>query len=598
MDNGSRLLGSSENPEAAHTPFVWRASAELVSAEPTILHYDVMSYLCARPFTSDWPASCYPMAGCHSRAPSTQEAGLSLANGRSVESGALDVVQNPLLHRDELGGGRRRTVISRTFGAVRSLRFSSLAYAMASVTTLAALAAGCSRHREDQAWLTVTVRKANFRRVIQAKGILEPLKETTVKSPLSRRLARIVQDGTIVEEGDVLFELDPEGLEQKIRRYVNSLEVAKAGYESQKATAARRMHYADDRVASAELTLEVKRGELANAKAGLLTPESTKIIANSDLKRGKVDVDDAEKRLTMAKKLRTAGVEGEQQLEHQVVAKKIAELKEEKADVTVKEIDEGPTYDEIRQFELELELAEFQLQQARKYVERTSERNERYLRYYQSIIERNEGYLKRAQDELAECIVRSPVPGMVLAKVQRGRKVIPGMSVYRNWDIVSLPDLSKMQVLTMVEESRISEVRIGQPARVAPVGVRPEWLRAKVVKVDSLPREVYNGLTSDKRHWVSRPERRVFEVHLEVLEKDDRLKPGMRADIELEVASQPDGLVIPTNALTKQGERWLVHRLRADGSLLTPIQLGARNEYEASVTAGLDAGDRILLRCE
>ena len=464
------------------------------------------------------------------------------------------------------------------------------------LTTLAAIVAGCSRRDEDRARLAVTVRKTSFRRVIHAKGILEPLKETTVKSPLSRRLARIVPDGTTVKEGDALFELDPEGLEQKIRGYVNSLEVAKASYESRKATAARRMHYAEDRVASAELTLEVKRGALANAKAGLLTPESTKIIAKSDLKRGKVDVDDAGKRLEVTKRLRSAGVEGEQQLEHQEVAKKIAELKEEKADVTVKEIDEGPTYDEIRQFELEVELAEFQVQQARKYVERTREQNESSLRYYQSIIERYEGYLERAQDELAKCVVRSPVAGMVLAKSQRGRTVVPGISVYRNWDIVSLPDLSRMKVVTMVEESRISDVRIGQSARVAPVGIRQKWLRAKVVTVDSLPREVYNGLTSDKRHWVSRPERRVFEVHLEVLEKDDRLKPGMRADIELEVAAQPDGLMIPRNALTRQGERWLVHRLRAEGSLLTPVQLGLRDEYEAIVTAGLEVGDRILLR--
>ena len=192
---------------------------------------------------------------------------------------------------------------------------------------LMAIALGCSRHDDSDARLAVTVRKGSFRRVIHAKGILGPLKETTVKSPLSRRLARIVPDGTLVKEGDVLFELDPEGLEQKIRGYTNSLEVAKAGYESQKASAARRMHYAEDRVASAELSLEVHRGELANARAGLLTPESTKIIAKSDLKQGKVDVDDAEKRLEMTKKLRTAGVQGEQELEHQVVAKKIAELK-------------------------------------------------------------------------------------------------------------------------------------------------------------------------------------------------------------------------------------------------------------------------------
>jgi len=74
------------------------------------------------------------------------------------------------------------------------------------------------------------------------------------------------------------------------------------------------------------------------------------------VKRGEVDVQDATKLLAVIKELKDAGLEREQSFEHQRVSKELAGVKQVKADAVMAEIREGPTYDLIRQFELEVEL--------------------------------------------------------------------------------------------------------------------------------------------------------------------------------------------------------------------------------------------------
>ena len=469
---------------------------------------------------------------------------------------------------------------------------------VAAVLLAAALLVGCSRTVEEGSTHSVVVETVDFRVPVAGKGLVLPLNETTVTSPLSRRIASIVPDGSLVAKGDVLFELDPEGLDQKIRRHKNGLAVAEAEFDRGEATAARELNDAENRVAHAKLTLDVAQAELANAKAGLLIPESEKIRAKAEVKRGEVDVQDETKRLAVVKELRDSGLEGEQSFEHQRVTKELAEVKQDKADAVMDEIREGPTYDLIRQFELEVELAEFRLIQAKKHFQRTTDRNTRTLRHYKSRINRAGRLLRLAQKELADCVVRSPAPGTALAKRQYDRKFVAGMYAHRREEIMSLPDLSCMKVLTMVEESRISEVKVGQPARIRPAGGESSWFPAKVLKVDSLPKEVFNGLTTDKLHWVARPERRVFEVHLKALEQHDRLRAGTRVDVAMEVDRLPGSTVIPQNAIHRQGDEAFVWRLIDGTQSRTTVQLGPRDETHVVVTSGLAAGDRVLLRSE
>jgi membrane fusion protein (multidrug efflux system) len=76
---------------------------------------------------------------------------------------------------------------------------------------------------------------------------------------------------------------------------------------------------------------------------------------------------------------------------------------------------------------------------------------------------------------------------------------------------------------------------------------------------------------------------------------DHRLRPGMFANIRVEVANKQDALVVPEAAIAYDADGTFVWRVRSDGTPeRVPIETGIRRANRVEVTSGLKAGDRIV----
>jgi len=435
---------------------------------------------------------------------------------------------------------------------------------------------------------------------IRERGILRPLRETVIKAPYLRRqsslrLTKIVPDGTIVQKGDVVFEVDRERIEDWVQEEEGDLEVAKADYARRQATAARYLHSAQERVESARLSLKIAERELANAIAGLLTPKSEKIMAASDVKKMAIHVEDETKKLDVLEELQNAGVERKTELDHQKVEKRLAEIGKGKAHAVYRDVTSGPTPDELRQFELQAELARHTLRKAEKGLEDTKRRNARLLTYYQARIARAEKSLKRAQKALESTVIRSPASGMVLARTRYGQKLVPGMLLWRGYEVVSLPDLSRMKVQLFVEESRIPRVRVGQPVRVSVPALDDVTLKGTVSSVDGVPRDAADKLSSAELKRMARPERRVFEVAVRLAQSDPRLKPRLNVVAEIEVKRISNCLVVPYAAVMGSPGEYYVLEDRPEKPTRHDVTLRAVCDNWAAVKGDVRPGMQVLL---
>ena len=110
--------------------------------------------------------------------------------------------------------------------------------------------------------------------------------------------------------------------------------------------------------------------------------------------------------------------------------------------------------------------------------------------------------------------------------------------------IMTISDLSKMQVRVRVDEVDVPLVKADQPARVYLQADQQVPVPARVIRVGS------KGSKQTGRDVV------FFETLLEVLSNDPRIKPAMTANVEIEVASQDNAITIPVEAV--------VHRMRKD----------------------------------
>lgn len=156
-----------------------------------------------------------------------------------------------------------------------------------------------------------------------------------------------------------------------------------------------------------------------------------------------------------------------------------------------------------------------------------------------------EAMLKRIYEDLKKTIITSPIDGVISKlNAKQGEVVITGTMNNPGTVIMSISDLSKMQVRCRVDEVDIPLVQAGQRARIYLQSAPDSPVPARVIRVAS------KGTKQQGRDLVT------FETLLEVLSDDPRIKPAMTANVEIEVARRNDVITVPVEAV--------VHRMRKD----------------------------------
>lgn len=170
--------------------------------------------------------------------------------------------------------------------------------------------------------------------------------------------------------------------------------------------------------------------------------------------------------------------------------------------------------------------------------------------------------------------VRSPASGIVVEKnVVQGDRIMPGMTVYR------IADLSVVWIEVDVFEKDLALVAEGQVARLTFEAFPGQAFAARVTYV----------------HPTVSMQSRTSRVRLEVPNSALLLKPGMYADITLELPPSEPTVVVPRSAVIDTGERSLVF-VQSEGGTLLPreVTVGRASGQLTQILAGLAAGERVV----
>lgn len=156
-----------------------------------------------------------------------------------------------------------------------------------------------------------------------------------------------------------------------------------------------------------------------------------------------------------------------------------------------------------------------------------------------------ECYVKRVKEDLRKTVIETPIDGIVSKLMAKhGEVVVTGTMNNPGTVVMTISDLSKMQVRARVDEVDVPLVKPGQNARVYLQADQQVAIPAKILRVASKStKEVGRDVVT-------------FETLLEVTADDVRIRPGMTANVEIEVARKPDAVTIPVEAI--------VHRMRKE----------------------------------
>ncbi len=155
-----------------------------------------------------------------------------------------------------------------------------------------------------------------------------------------------------------------------------------------------------------------------------------------------------------------------------------------------------------------------------------------------------EAMLVAAEDDLTKTVIQSPIDGIVSQRfAEQGEVVITGTMNNPGTRVMVISDLSKMQVRCRVDESDAPLVKAGQTARIYLQSDMQTSIAGHVLRVAT------KGTKPVGRDVVT------FETLVIVDAEDSRVKPGMSANVDIEVRRSDGALTIPVEAVVNRKRR-------------------------------------------
>ena len=173
--------------------------------------------------------------------------------------------------------------------------------------------------------------------------------------------------------------------------------------------------------------------------------------------------------------------------------------------------------------------------------------------------------VENARISMEDTDVRAPTTGTIIQKAVEPGMVItsPTNAVSGGTVLMQMADLNAVQVRTLVDETDIGKIRPGMPATVTVAAYPNQPFEGTVLKIEPLAIAEQNVT--------------MFAVLIRLENLSGLLKPGMNADVQIEIANRDGVPSVPTAAL------------RADSDI--PATAAMLGMAEAQLRAMLRGGD-------
>lgn len=185
-----------------------------------------------------------------------------------------------------------------------------------------------------------------------------------------------------------------------------------------------------------------------------------------------------------------------------------------------------------------------------------------------------------AISQLNDTVIRAPINGVVIGKpIPAGQTVAPGIST--PMVLMTVADMSKMQIDVQVDESDIGKVATGQKVSFT---------------VDTYPGKVFTGVVSLVSAKANIQQNVVYyNVTVDVDGGGDVLKPTMTARVSIHIAEREAALTLPLTAVKTNNGQQYVMVLKQGKTQNVTVTTGLSSEEKIEILTGLAEGDEVFI---
>ncbi|MCX7428409.1 MAG: HlyD family efflux transporter periplasmic adaptor subunit, partial [Planctomycetia bacterium] len=412
---------------------------------------------------------------------------------------------------------------------------------------------------EETGPLMHVVQRNDFVHEITERGDIESASNVEIRCEVESRgqggttILWIIPEGTYVQPGDKLVSLDSSSLDDELRQQqivCNNSNAAKI---------------------QAENTLETAKIALKEYLEGVFKLAENEIIRKrfvaSEAKR------QAEQTLEYSKGLARKGYVTDLRVETDKIAVDKAQLDYESAELELKVLRDFTKFKMIMQLESDIKTAEAKLDSEKASHE----------------IDVNK--LELVQKQVANCTISAKEPGQVVYANETDRRggseiiIEEGATIREHQAIIRLPDPKRMQVKAKINEAKIALVKPGMPVTIRMDAFTDAKLEGVVERVNEYP--------APSAWWGGSIKE--YETFIKILGSPTNLKPGLTAEVRIQVQRLPGVLQVPVQAVFEHGGKNYCVLRDGAGWRAQEVDVGSTNDKFVVINKGLEEGQAVVL---
>ncbi|MBR1609459.1 MAG: HlyD family efflux transporter periplasmic adaptor subunit [Kiritimatiellae bacterium] len=463
----------------------------------------------------------------------------------------------------------------------------------AALAAAAAVAAAKKPRQEGADALWTAARRGELVIDLSEDGEIKPSQQITLKSEVPGRnsILFIVPEGSMVQEGDLLVELDVASKRDELVNQEIAVQNAESALEMKREDLEIAKNQAASDVELAELDLAFAKEDLVKYEEGEYPNKLSEVKGSVAL--AEQELEQARQKYEWSKKLHSESFLSESELKGDELSFRHSELSLQTARGNLALLETYTHKRELAKLRSDERQKTAALDRIRRRAASAILQEESSLRAKQSEYNRQKQKLETLQSEIAKARIVAPMAGQVIYATSNARPwdnnepLKEGVEVWERRDLIILPTADTFIASTTIHESALSAIATGMPVRV---------------ECDALPGREFAGtlervapMPDTGRRWMN-PDLKEYPAEVSLEGGVGELKSGMGCRVRILVAKYDDAVSVPVQCVVRVGGEPCVWTKGRDGAPeRRKVELGLDNGRFVHVLAGLEGGEPVML---
>jgi RND family efflux transporter MFP subunit len=186
--------------------------------------------------------------------------------------------------------------------------------------------------------------------------------------------------------------------------------------------------------------------------------------------------------------------------------------------------------------------------------------------------------VEKTKTLLAYAQIMAPFDGVVARRLVNRGDLVQAATSTRTTPLFTVQRIDTIRVFCDVPENDVPHLHTGDPAIVKPLSLNGKTFEGKVTRF---------SLRLD-------PQTRNMRTEIDLANPEERLYPGMYAEVTLEMDRRPNALTVPTTAVGSDSNGTFVYTVTDNRITRAAIKTGLTDNGRVEVTAGLSEGTPVV----